>query len=335
MKRAFISGVSGLIGSHLADVLLEKGYFVFGTDNFLSGSIDNIKNALKNKNFVFKNIDVLDKEKLFRAVSGKKFDVVIHMAASKKIGESGSRLGVLLNNTASTLNLMELARRLGAKFVFASTSDVYGMSDKLPFNEEGNSVLGPSSIKRWSYAVSKLYSEHLVFGYVEEMGLKAVILRYFGCFGARANKSASGGHIPLFMAEALKGGTITIHGDGKQTRSMAYITDIIDGTIRAIENKKAVGEIINIGSREEVRVKDSAIMILRAARGITPRASNTRIEYVPMKKVFGNYREISRRVPDLGKAKALLGYVPHKRLKEAVEMALKEMASDKTGGSKR
>lgn len=325
MKRILISGVAGLIGSHLADAMLKQGYLVTGLDNLSSGRIDNIAHARKNSRFVFRRADVANRDGLRRAVKGRRFDIVVHMAASKKIGQTGSSLKVLRNNLDSTVNMLDIAKRDNAKFIFASTSDVYGRSKDLPFNEEGDCVIGPSYIKRWAYAISKLYCESLVFAYRYEYGLKVVVLRYFGCFGSRANFGPSGGHVPLFIKKALNGRTIEIHGSGTQTRSMGHIDDIVRGTITAIENDRAAGEIINIGSDEEMSVKDSAMVIVETAKKMG-KARSAKIRHIPMKTVFGAYKEISRRVPDLRKAGALLGYKPEIAFREAVRIVVREMA---------
>lgn len=326
MKKVLISGVCGLIGSHLADEMLRKGYRVTGVDDLSAGRMDNIRKALGNKNFVFKKLDITNPKKLSSAFKGARFDIVVHMAASKKIGESGSSLKVLTNNVDSTLALLELARKHKAKFIFASTSDVYGVSEDLPFREDGNIVLGPSYIKRWSYAASKLYCEHLVFAYHHDFGMPVVVLRFFGCFSSKSNYGPSGGHVPMFINEALRGGVITIHGDGAQTRSMTHVSDIVRGTMSAIEHNKAVGQIINIGTDEEISVRDSANMILKTARQISERADKAKIKYIPMKKVFGDYKEIRRRVPDLSKARKMLGYKPAISFRKAIEITAADMA---------
>lgn len=325
MKKVLITGVAGLIGSHLADSMLDAGYSVIGIDDMSAGRMSNISSAIKNERFEFKKSDISDKKALSKALKSHKFDVIVHMAASKKIGESGSSLKVLKNNVDSTVNMLDLAVRHKAKFVFASTSDVYGVSKDIPFSEDGNIVLGPSYIKRWSYAASKVFCEHLVFAYHQDYKLPVVVLRYFGCFSSRSNKGPSGGHIPLFIWEALQGETITIHGDGKQTRSMAYVDDIVKGTLKAIESHKAIGNIINIGANEEISVKRSAEIILKMAVKTSPLARRARIKYIPMGKVFGKYKEICRRIPDLKKAKKLLGYKPKINFNEAVKLTINGM----------
>lgn len=325
MKRALISGAAGLIGSHLTDKMLEKGYRVVGVDNMSAGRMSNLKAALKNRNFTFKRADISNVKDVARKLKGLNFDIVIHMAASKKIGETGSSLNVLTNNVESTVNMLDLAKKNKAKFVFASTSDVYGASRDLPFREDGNVVLGPSHIKRWSYAASKFYCEHLVFAYHHDFRLPVVVIRFFGCFSSRSNYGPSGGHVPMFIRQALDGGVITIHGSGSQTRSMTHVDDVVRGAMSAIERAQAVGQVINIGSAEEISVKDSAKIIIDSARRLSRRAGKAKMRHISMRKVFGDYKEIRRRVPDLSKAKRILGYRPVTTFRDAVEITLTDM----------
>jgi UDP-glucose 4-epimerase len=306
--------------------MLEHGYRVVGVDDLSAGRMSNLKAARRSGNFTFRRINISGKAEVTKRLAGLKFDIVVHMAASKKIGETGSSLNVLTNNAASTVNMLDLARKHKAKFIFASTSDVYGVSRDLPFREDGNVVLGPSYIKRWSYAVSKLYCEHLAFAYHHDFNMPVVVLRFFGCFSSRSNYGPSGGHVPMFIKQALDGGVITIHGDGAQTRSMTHAGDVVRGAMSAIERAQAVGQVINIGSAEEVSVKDSAKIIIDAARRFSRRAGKAKIRYIPMRKVFGDYKEIRRRVPDLSKAKRILGYRPVTTFRNAVEITAADMA---------
>ncbi len=317
MKTVLITGVAGMIGSHLADALIAKGYRVIGVDNLNVGKIDNIAHTLKNKNFKFVKMDILDLSKLKKAA--KEASIIVHMAASKKIGESGSSYETLIVNGDGIKNVLEAAKAVKAKVVFASTSDVYGVSEDLPFKEDGNLTIGPTGVKRWSYAVSKIYGEQLSFAYYKEFNVPVVILRYFGGFSSRASFTWSSGHIPLFIDAALSGKDIIIHGDGKQTRSMAYVDDLVRGTILAMENPKAVGEIFNIGNDKERSILDDAKLIIKLAN-----RKNIKIRFVPLKKVFGNYKEIKRRIPDLSKAKRILGYMPKITSAEGIKRTIEE-----------
>ena len=317
--KILVTGVAGMVGSHLTGSLLERGYSVTGVDNLAVGTLENLSDCRKNPRFEFHNIDILDFESLFASVR-QGVDAIIHLAATKKISEAGSSLKTLSINAKGTENILNIARGSKAKVIFGSTSDVYGMSPDLPLHEDGDLLLGPSLIKRWSYAVAKLYGEQLAFGFYKEYDIPVVVLRYFGAFSPRASFSWSGGHVPIFIDAILKNEPVVVHGDGSQTRSMGYVTDLVEGTILALENPKAVGEIINIGNDEEMSVIDTAKLIHEMADTGKP----LKIKYVPLESIFGQYKDIMRRIPDLTKAKKILGYRPKVSLREAIEKTLDE-----------
>jgi UDP-glucose 4-epimerase len=194
------------------------------------------------------------------------------------------------------------------------------MSPALPLREDGDLLLGPSMIKRWSYAVSKLCAEQLAYGYYKDRGVPMVILRYFGAFSPRSSFSWSGGHVPLFVDAVLHDKDLIIHGDGSQTRSMAYVDDVIDGTIRVMENPRAIGEIINLGTSEEMSVLDCARLVHRVADTGKP----LKLKFIPFTEVFGQYKDIMRRFPDLSKAKRLVGYEPRISTETAIRLVIEE-----------
>ncbi|MBN3038345.1 MAG: GDP-mannose 4,6-dehydratase [Candidatus Omnitrophica bacterium] len=319
MKKVLITGVAGMIGSHLADALLAKGYRVLGIDNLSVGKKANIAHNLGNPKFVFRKGDILNYAVLKRICAGQRFDSIVHLTASKKIGEGGDSIELLNNNVKGTENVLKLAELKTCKVVLGSTSDVYGMSADIPFREKGNLLLGPTTAKRWTYAVSKIYCEQLALGYYKERDVPIVILRYFGGFSPRASISWRGGHIPVFIDAVLKNREIIIHGDGKQTRSMAYISDIVEGTILGMENDKAVGNIFNIGNDEEMSVLDTAYLIHKLAG----KKGKPKIKFVPLKKIFGDYREIKRRIPDLNKSYRILGYRPKVSFEKGLALTIK------------
>ena len=214
----------------------------------------------------------------------------------------------------------------GCKVVFASTSDVYGMSPDLPLNEDGDLLLGPSMIKRWSYAVSKLYGEQLAFAYYHDYKVPVVVIRYFGGFSPRSSFAWSGGHVPIFIRAIMNDEEVIVHGDGTQTRSMGFVTDLVNGTMLAMENENAIGEIINIGNDEELSVIDTAKMIHEIANTGKP----LKINFVPMSVVFGKYKDIMRRIPDLSKAKRILGYEPKFKLKASIIETINEINNSKS-----
>jgi len=317
MPKVLVTGCAGLIGSHLVDALLEKGNDVVGFDNLSVGKLSNIEPNLKNSRFRFHNVDVCDfGQVLENRDLYKELDVIVHLASAKKPYETAHESSMLLQNVHATENMLEVARTEECKFVFASSSDVYGYG-KIPMKETDDLCLGASNIKRWSYAISKIYGEHLCFGYYQDFKVPIIVLRYFGCFGERASISWSGGHAMVFINAILHDEEVAIHGDGKQTRSMCYVGDVVDGTIRAIETPDAVGEIINIGGTDEMSVLDFALLAGRVL------GKEPKLKFVPFRNVAGDYREIMRRLPDLSKAKRILGFNPKTPTTKAIEATAK------------
>jgi UDP-glucose 4-epimerase len=322
-KQVLITGVAGMIGSHLAEELLAKGYMVTGIDDLSYGSLENLSGSIHQSNFKFYRVSILDFDTL--KILAKDVGTIIHLAAVKKISEKDVSLPTLMVNTKGTENVLEAAKMWGCKVVFASTSDVYGMSPDLPLNENGDLLIGPSMIKRWSYAVSKLYGEQLAFGYYNDHKVPAVVIRYFGGFSPRSSFAWSGGHVPIFIRAILNDEEVIVHGDGTQTRSMGFVTDLVNGTILALENEKAIGELINIGNDEELSVIDTAKLIHEIANT----GKKLKIKFVPMAEVFGKYKDIQRRIPDLQKAKTILGYSPKVKLRDAIRVTLDEISKVK------
>jgi len=316
MKKIFITGVAGMIGSHLLDALIVRNVQIVGIDNLSYGKMENIEHHLSASNFKFHHIDINDL-KMLKLVS-KDSDVIFHLAAVKKIDEFHSSMSTLFTNVHGTENIFRVAHMWESKVIFASTSDVYGMSPDVPFSENGNSLLGPSMIKRWSYAVSKLYCEQLAYMYYKDFSIPMVILRYFGGFSPRSSFTWSGGHIPIFINQILRNKPVTIHGDGSQTRSMAYVDDLVRGTISAMDSERAVGEIINLGNDEELSVLNTADLIYDIAKT----GKDQKYQFIPMKDVFGSYKDIMRRKPDLQKAKYFLEYEPKISLREGIKKVI-------------
>lgn len=295
-----ITGGAGFIGSHLCESLLEGGHAVVCIDDLSTGFKENIEQLLAYPDFEFVQGDICDPVLLKKAAGG--ISCLIHLAA-KKIPRYGKALATLTTNNEGTKNALQIAMMNRCKFVLASTSDVYGKGTP-PFKEGDNLIIGSSDIRRWSYAASKIFDEHLTMAFNQEHDLETVILRFFGTYGPRHHRSWWGGPQAVFIEQALKKEPFSIHGDGSQTRSFTYISDLIDGIIEAIRRDKAIGQIINLGSTEEV----SIIQLARKISHIINANDNPRIEYVPYESLGGQYEDVMRRVPDIDKAKRLLGF---------------------------
>ena len=297
--KIMITGVCGLIGSHLADDLLSRGHQVIGVDNLSFGSLDNIFNACRNNNFKFINTDI--RETNFYKYD-KNIDVVFHLAAYKKAPkDSINSSDVMLNNADMIQSVVNYVKTTSSVLIFTSTSDIYGNSEC--FLGDESITIGPPNIERYSYALSKLFDEQLLLNLVNENKIRCVIPRIFGCFSERSNSGWSGGHIPLFIDKALHNEDITIHGDGKQTRSMTYVSNIVNGLVKILDEKENLnGEIINIGSSQEMSVLDSAKLIVKLCN------SKSKIKHISQQEAFGDYKEIKRRKANTKKAFKLLGW---------------------------
>jgi len=301
MQRIAVTGSAGFIGSHLVDALLDRGYAVVGIDNLSMGRRENFEHQLANPRFEFRETDVRDLPALRTACAGP--EVIVHLAAYK-IPRYGGALETLLVNGKGGEHVLEIGRETGAKVLLASTSDVYGKNPRLPFAEGDDSVFGASVVPRWSYAVSKLYEEHLGFAYREAHGVPVVMLRFFGSYGPREHRSWWGGPQAAFIENILTGKEIEIHGDGQQTRSFTFVSDTVQGIVKAIECDQAVGEVLNIGSDHEITVLDLARLVMRLMD-----CPESRLRFRPYSEVGkGPYEDVRRRVPSLTKSKALLDF---------------------------
>jgi UDP-glucose 4-epimerase len=301
-KTVLVTGAAGFLGSHLCDALLSHGHRVIGVDDLSHGNRDNLTQASENPRFTFHVLDISDAQRL-RAVSDG-VEVFAHLAAFK-IPRYGNRLQTLLVNSQGTLNILELAAENKAKFIFTSTSDVYGRNPAVPFSETSESVLGPSTVARWAYAASKLFDEHLAMGFKEKHDIPVTILRIFGSYGPRQHLSWWGGPQSVFIDSILNSESIPIHGDGLQTRSFTFVADTVAGILAALESNAANNQIINIGSTHEISIVELAKLIHQLSGSADP----LRLEFVPYKKISGqDYEDVRRRIPDVSKAENLLGF---------------------------
>jgi len=306
-----ITGVAGFIGSNLARELLKRNHRVIGLDNFSQGFPRNIEVLQENPQFTFLELDVLDQDLAHKLPES--LGTIVHLAAYK-IPRYGNALLTLKINMHGTENILEFAKTKKIKVVFASTSDIYGKNPDVPFHEESSSVIGSSKIKRWSYAVSKLFDEHLCLAYHEEFDIPVVILRYFGAYGPGQSPSWWGGPQAAFMQAILEEKPLEIHGDGKQTRSFTYITDTINGTIAAIEKSVAVGQIFNIGSTGEL----SILALAQKVWACADKPGEPPLEFKDYNSFKGKYEDVMRRIPDVTLAENILGFKAAKILEEGL-----------------
>jgi nucleoside-diphosphate-sugar epimerase len=306
-NSVLVTGAAGLLGSHLVDTLLARGYTVTGLDNLSLGTLDNLESARTYDVFTFIQADVKDRKALSEI---PRHDVIVHMAAYKIEVPGLKGTDILETNSFGTAAVLDLAQQWGSRFVFASTSDVYGRNTDLPFNEDASLILGSSTISRWGYAASKIFDEHLCFAHTRQFNTPVTVIRYFNTYGPRHELTPrSGGPQALFFDALLRGNDMIVHGDGSQLRCFAYVEDSIEMTALAMESPSTIGEILNIGNpHNEISIKELAELAHSVFEGQGPAP----IQFITHKKIYKstNYEEVNRRVPDITKAVRLLGYRP-------------------------
>jgi len=305
--RVLITGGAGFIGSHLADAYLERGDEVFVLDDLSTGSIDNIRQMRGHVRFHYTIESVHHAATVAELVD--QCDVVFHLAAAvgvRLIVESPVR--TIETNVHGTEVVLAAANKKKKKVLIASTSEVYGLSTDVPFREDGCLVLGPTTKGRWSYACSKAIDEFLALAYWRERKLPTIIVRLFNTVGPRQT-GQYGMVVPTFIKQALTGRPITIHGDGTQSRCFTDVSDVVAALVALMDHPAAVGEVFNIGSSEEV------LIAALAQRVKTLTGSPSEIVHIPYEKAYGaGFEDMPRRVPDITKIHALIGYRPRKSL---------------------
>jgi UDP-glucose 4-epimerase len=298
-----ITGGAGFIGSHLSDAYLERGDEVFVIDDLSTGSIENIQHLKSNPRFHY-TIDSVHNQPVAAELVDM-CDVIFHLAAAvgvKLIVESPVR--TIETNVRGTEVMLALANKKKKKMLVASTSEVYGLSTEVPFREDGNLVMGATTKGRWSYACSKAIDEFLALAYWREKKLPTVVVRLFNTVGPRQT-GQYGMVIPTFVKQALAGRPITVYGDGTQTRCFGYVGDVVGALMRLMDNADAVGQVFNIGSNEEVTIRELAERV----KALTN--SDSEIIYIPYDEAYEEgFEDMPRRVPDTSKVQALVGFQP-------------------------
>ena len=300
-ERVLVTGGAGYIGSHLVDRLLESGAAVTVLDNFTTGGRRNLAHHPTSPALRVVEGDILDSEVVERLVA--EHDVVYHLAAAVGVRYIvRAPLESVLTNVRGTENILAAAHRHDARLLIASTSEIYGQNTQVPFREDADRVLGPTWVHRWSYSTAKAIDEHLAFAYLDR-GLRVSIVRYFNSYGPRIDESGYGSVIARFAGQALRGEALTVHGDGRQTRCFTYVSDTVEGTLRAARLDKAVGLVFNIGSTRETSVIELAERI-RDGLG-----SPSEITVVPYESYYPKgFQDTRRRVPDVTRAREILDF---------------------------
>jgi UDP-glucose 4-epimerase len=310
--RHLITGGAGFIGSHLSEALLKRGDEVFVLDDLSTGSVENIRHLKNHERFHYFFDSITNKQLLAELVDES--DVVFHLAAAvgvRLIVESPVR--TLETNVYGTQLVLDAASKKKKLVVTASTSEVYGKSDKVPFREDADLVLGATVMSRWSYAASKALDEFLAISYWRERKQPVLVVRFFNTVGPR-QIGRYGMVLPNFVRQALDGKPITIFGTGQQSRCFCDVRDTIEAIQRLIATDKAIGEVVNIGTDEEVTIEGLAQAVKQRTQSDSP------IKYIPYDQAYEpGFEDMVRRVPALEKLQRLTGFKPATRLTEIID----------------
>ncbi len=306
--RYLVTGGAGFIGSHLSEHLLEQGHDVLAVDNFSTGRPENVAHLADHPKFELVEGDILSHPLMEKLVGD--CDAIYHLAAAvgvKLIMEEP--VETLTTNVRGTEIVLDLAAQHGKKVFLASTSEVYGKTLENnghihALTEDEDRTMGATSRKRWAYACSKAFDEFLALAYREEKGLELVVVRFFNTVGPRQT-GRYGMVVPNFVKRALAGETLTVHGDGEQSRSFTHVDDAVWAATRLMETGEAEGEVFNIGHGHTITINELAAKVIELT------GSSSGVEHVPYEEVYGEgFEDMRRRTPDIGKIRDAIGFEP-------------------------
>ncbi len=313
--RTLITGGCGFIGSHLAEYLLDNGSDVSLLDDLSTGSIDNIAHLKGRPGFDY-TIDTVANEPVLAELVDRA-DVIFHLAAAvgvKLIVEAPVR--TIETNVHGTEVVLKHANKKKKLVLVASTSEVYGKGNGIPFREDGDLVLGATAKHRWAYACSKAIDEFLALAYWKERKLPVIIARLFNTVGPRQT-GRYGMVVPTFVRQALANQPITVYGDGTQSRSFTYVGDVVGALVGLVNEPRAVGEVFNVGSTTEITIGELACRIKEMT------ASSSPIVKIPYDEAYeSGFEDMPRRLPDISKLRDLIGYEPRVQLDEILEKVI-------------
>ena len=316
-----ITGGAGFVGSHLAEHLLENGHSVTIYDDLSTGGIRNVKHLESQKNFKLIVDTVLNTAEISAQV--QKADLVYHLAAAVGVKLIVQKpVETIETNIRGTEIMLYLANKWRKPILITSTSEVYGKNSKSPFREDDDMVFGSTTHSRWSYACSKAIDEFLAIAYFRKTRLPVVIVRLFNTVGPRQT-SMYGMVLPTFVRQALSGEDITVYGDGSQSRTFTYVTDVVRALVELPQNKRAFGEVFNIGGDQQTTIMGLAEMV-KARTG-----SSSNIVKIPYDKAYEpGFEDMPRRVPDISKIGEFIGYKPSVNLQEIIDHVIEYFKAD-------
>jgi UDP-glucose 4-epimerase len=299
--RYLVTGAAGFIGSHLTDALLARGDEVIGIDNLSTGSIQNLAHHIGNPSLRFERGSIVERELVEELVADA--DVVVHLAAAVGVKLILERpLEALITNIKGTEVVIEACAERGRKLLIASTSEIYGKNSDGPLREDADRILGSPMKARWSYSTAKAVDEILANAYWREKGMPSVVARLFNCVGPRQT-GAYGMVVPGLIRQAMSGQDLTVYGDGEQRRCFCHVSDTVRGLIGLLDEPRAVGDVFNIGTGEEVTINALAALVLELT------GSRSKVIHVSYEKAYERgFEDMKRRVPDTSKIEALIGW---------------------------
>ncbi len=314
-RSILITGGAGFIGSHLADALIARGDRVAIIDDLSTGAVANIRHLKGHPNFSY-TLDTIANEAVLAELIDES-DAVVHLAAAvgvQLIVQSPVR--TIETNVNGTELVLRWAAKKGKTVLLASTSEVYGKSERTPFREDDDLVLGPSTMGRWSYACSKLLDEFLALAYHKERDLPVIIARLFNTVGPRQT-GRYGMVLPRFVRAALRDVPLRVYGDGQQTRCFCYVGDTVRALIALLDHPDAIGRIFNVGNPQEVSILELAQRVVHLANSSSP------IVLVSYEHAYeAGFEDMRRRVPDISRLTALTGFRPTLDLDEIIRAVI-------------
>jgi UDP-glucose 4-epimerase len=315
--RVLITGGAGFIGSHLAGPLLDAGHEVFVLDDLSTGSIDNLAHLKDRPGFHY-TIDTVFNDRLVAEMVDRA-DVIFHLAAAVGVKLIVERpVHTIETNVHGTEVVLKHASKKEKLVFIASTSEVYGKSAHVPFREDADLVMGATTKHRWAYACSKALDEFLALAYFKEQKQPVIVMRFFNTVGPRQT-GQYGMVVPTFVRQALQGEPITVFGDGTQSRSFTYVGDVVEALLKLMVHPGAIGQVYNVGNPEEVSIRELAERI-KAATG-----SHSPIVTIPYDEAYeAGFEDMPRRVPDITKINAAVGFEPKVGLDEIIRLVVDE-----------
>ena len=321
-QKVLITGGAGFIGSHLAEKLLAAGHQVTAIDDLSTGSLNNIRSVLDNPRFEFVYDNVRNAETMHILV--EKCDVVYHLAAAVGVQLIvDDPVHTIETNIHGSEVVLNIANKFRKKVLIASTSEVYGKSENVPFREDDDTVMGSTKFSRWAYACSKAIDEFLGMAYFEQYGLPVVVARFFNTVGPRQT-GRYGMVIPRFVERALKNEPLQVYGTGKQSRCFGYVGDVVDAAVALMACPDAAGRVYNVGSTEEINIEGLAKKIIAMT------GSKSEIQYISYEEAYGKpVDDMMRRTPCLDRLEATIGFRP----RTSLEVILEKVIADKKNNS--